>query len=105
MTLGGHSRLGKGLPNASGPTERLMTFAPWAAANLIPAEMSSTEPVPSGLMALMARIFASGATPAMPAPLLVCAAMMLATHVPWPWPSPPPSARQGLPLPPTPTQS
>src|SRR2546423_709395 len=81
------------------PSERLMTEAPWSAAYLMPAATSSVDPVASHpvtgshvcVRTLTSRMAASGATPAMPAPLLVVAAAIPATWVPWPLSSWPPS--------------
>ncbi len=58
------------------------TSAPWSAAHRTPLAMSSKEPLPSS-STFTGMIYASGATPAMPMPLLVAAAAMPATWVPW----------------------
>jgi hypothetical protein len=59
----------------------LMTSAPWSAAQRTPLAMSSYAPLPSS-STLTGMILASGATPAMPTPLLVAAAAMPDTWVP-----------------------
>ena len=59
-----------------------MTSAPLSAAQRTPLAMSSYAPLPSS-STFTGMIFAPGATPAMPTPLLVAAAAMPETWVPW----------------------
>ena len=86
----------------SAPSERLMTFAPWSAAQRTPAAISSNEP-PSAPRTFTASSFASGAVPAMPVPLFVVAAAMPETWVPCGSPGPfdaGPDSQSPLPQPP-----
>jgi hypothetical protein len=69
------------------------TRAPWSTTQRIPAVMSSTWPLILRSSTLATISVASGATPAMPTPLLAVAAATPATNVPWPlssWPAPRP---------------
>ena len=81
-SIGDEIRRHRSMPS---PMLMLITWAPWSAAQLMPvgdvvgragAVASSTR---------TGRIFAAGATPATPMPLLVAAAAMPATCVPWPF--------------------
>ncbi len=62
----------------------LITSAPFWAAQTMPSMTSAIQPLPSASNALTGMIWAAGATPAMPLPLLARAAMIPATWVPWP---------------------
>ena len=66
------------------PSERLITRAPLSMANRIASATSLSEPSPLLSSTRIGRIFASGATPAMPMSLFDCAAMIPATCVPCP---------------------
>ena len=51
------------------PSERLMTFAPWSVAQLMPSATVSASPFPSLSSTRTGRIFAPGATDSTPTPL------------------------------------
>ena len=68
----------KAWPPGIEPSERLTTSAPWSAAHRMPSPMSSEEPEPAS-STLTGRIFALGATPTTPTPLLRTAATVPAT--------------------------
>ena len=95
-------------PNAtrevpSAPRLRLTTEAPWSTTHSMAAPTSLSVPDPSVSTARATTRWASGATDATPMPLLVTAAMIPATWVPWPLESlvPPGPQSPGSPLAPT----
>src|SRR5437588_1019863 len=88
---------------ASAPRLRLTTEAPWSTTQWMAAPTSLSVPDPWLPTARATTRWASGAIEATPIPLLVMAAMMPATWVPWPLGSlvPPGPQRAGLPFDPT----
>ena len=61
-----------------------MTLAPWSTAKVMPAAMSSSLAEPCESRTLTGMILPRQAPPDTPCPLLVMAAAMPATIVPWP---------------------
>ena len=66
------------------PSDRLITVAPWSAAQSTPRVMSEVQPEPSSSSTFTGRMRASGARPATPVALLATAATIPDTWVPWP---------------------
>src|SRR5947209_213046 len=84
----------------SAPRLRLTTAAPWSTTHRMAAPTSASLPEPSFPTACALTRRASGAIDATPIPLLVMAAMIPATWVPWPTVSvvPPGVHSAGFPL-------
>ncbi len=70
--------------DAPPPRLRLMTRAPWSAAQTIPAATFDDTPLPFASSTRTGRMRTLGAAPAMPRPLFTRAAMIPATCVPCP---------------------
>ncbi len=75
------------------PSDMLITFAPWSAAQTMPSAVSESYPLPFASSTRTGRIVTSGATPETPAPLPVSAPIVPATCVPCPCGSVFPPAR------------
>jgi hypothetical protein len=66
------------------PSDMLITWAPWSAAQRIASLIAAEVPEPKWSSTLTGIRVASKATPATPSRLLVTWAMVPATWVPWP---------------------
>ena len=86
MRAGVGDRVAQRLREAGPPQDALITFAPFATAYWIAVIASEVLP-PSGFRNLSGMMRALSATPAMPAPLPRCAAIVPETCVPWVSPS------------------
>ncbi len=78
------------------PRLRLITLAPWSAAQVMPASTALYVPLPLWSSTRTGRMRTPGAAPEIPLPLTGSAAMMPATNVPWPLASTPPSPPAGF---------